>query len=74
MPVIFPPKVPALPLRSSRESTPFMYEGTLSSRDVLPYQAPRSSSLSPYFFQYWACVVGSQASVWKSTVPWASEV
>ncbi|GGX94540.1 hypothetical protein GCM10010510_44670 [Streptomyces anandii JCM 4720] len=74
MPVILPPKREALPLRSSSESTPFTYEGTLSSREVGPYQEPRSSSRLPYFFQYWAWVVGSQESVSKSTLPWASEV
>src|SRR5690349_6062615 len=74
MPVIFPPNREALPLRSARELTSFMYDGTVSSRDVLSYQAPRSSSLPPYFFQYCAWVVGSQAPVMKSTLPEATEV
>ena len=51
-----------------------MYEGTESSSEVGPYQEPRSSSLFWYFFQYWAWVTGSQASVWKSIWPPARPV
>lgn len=74
MPVMFPPNCEALPLRSARELMSFMYDGTLSSREVLSYQAPRSSSLLPYFFQYCSWVVGSQAPVMKSALPEAREV
>ena len=35
----------------------------------MSYQEPRSSSLSLYFAQYAAWVVGSQESVWKSIWP-----
>lgn len=74
MPMILPLNLEALFLRSSSEFTPLTYEGTLSSREVGPYQEPRSSSCFPNFFQYSACVVGSQESVSKSIWPVARPV
>ncbi len=72
MPMIFPPNSLPRPFRSASESTPFTYDGTVSSNDVGPYQAPMSSSWELYLSQYALCVVGSQASVWKSMSPRAT--
>ncbi len=51
MPMILPSNFLPWPLRSSSESMPLTYEGTVSSRDVGPYQAPMSSSWSLYLSQ-----------------------
>ena len=70
MPMILPPNSLALALEvRQRVDRPSRTTGRVSSSDVGPYQAPRSSSWSCTSSSTGLCVVGSQASVWKSMSP-----
>lgn len=42
--------------------TPFTYDGTAISSDVLSYEAPRPTSSLLHLSQYDFCATGSQAS------------